>query len=143
MSAVAETGRGAPIPRLLPVAEVAARAVPVPMSKITHGEMMREVVVMRKMMKAVLKAAPIKTMKVAAQKSVSERRTEAAVCTAAAVGQGASLGENAGKDTNGRNDAGLLQRYRCHGQASHCQARHYRLSRGRIRPSWRSNGRDS
>ncbi len=57
-SAATEAGRGAPMPRL-PMAEMVAHAVAVPMTGIMHGEMMPKAVVVRIVMKAVIKSVPV------------------------------------------------------------------------------------
>lgn len=75
MSAAAEARRGVPMAGL-PLPEMMAHAVPSPMTEAMQGQIPPEVVMVERAMIAVRKAAPIKAVRVAAIKSVTEGRSE-------------------------------------------------------------------
>lgn len=109
-SASAETRRDMPAAGL-PVAEMIAGAVAVPVIEIVRGEMMRQAVVERKMMQVAMKSAPIRVLGAAAIKPMPDSLTEAGVHAASAVGDGLDLRTGDDKRTNRRGRERPSQRH--------------------------------
>jgi len=97
----------------LPMPETVA-AISVPMAEIMQEKMLREMVVAR-MLKVAMEAAPIKTVKTAAVKSASESRPEAGVGWAA-TGDSGDLRTGNDETTSRRHGERLSKRHPYHSQ---------------------------